>query len=107
MKRLLMGLALTTLLTSAAGLASAQTATPRVDRREVRQQMRISHGVQSGQLTPRETARLERGQRHVQRMEHRAKADGVVTPAERRHLARAQNHQSREIYRLKHNARHA
>ena len=30
-----------------------------VDRREVRQQERIGEGVESGQLTPRETARLE------------------------------------------------
>jgi hypothetical protein len=100
-----MGFVLATLLISTAGLASAQTATPRVDRREVRQQQRIRQGVRSGQLTPHETARLERGQRHINRMERRAKANGVVTPAERRHLARAQNHQSREIYRLKHNAR--
>jgi hypothetical protein len=35
------------------------TATPRVDRREARQQERISQGVASGQLTPKETAHLQ------------------------------------------------
>jgi len=106
-KRILMGLALATLLITTGGLASANTATPRVDRREVRQHARIQQGVGSGQLTPGEAARLRMGQHHVHAMEHRAKADGVVTPRERARLTHAQNRQSRHIYRLKHNARRA
>lgn len=85
--------------------AHAQTATPGIDNREIRQQERIGQGVRSGELTAGETRNLERGQARIQRREARAKADGVVTPRERRHIARAQNHQSRKIYRMKHNAR--
>ena len=103
MKRILMGLMLATLLVPTAGLASAQTATPRADRRETRQYARISQGVATGQLTPSEAARLRAGQWHVRRIELLAKADGTVTPVERYVLARAQNRQSREIFRLKHN----
>jgi hypothetical protein len=88
-----------------ANVAQANDSTPRVDRREVRQQDRIGQGVQSGQLTPRETIRLERGEARIGRMEARDKADGKVTRGERMRLARAQNHESRKIYRLKHNAR--
>lgn len=88
-----------------AGLALAGTATPRVQRREARQQARIAQGVMSGALTPRETARLERGQAHVERVEGRVKSDGVVAPGERARLTHAQNVQSRHIRRLKHNAR--
>jgi len=88
-----------------ASLALAGTATPRVERRETRQQARIAQGVKSGQLTPRETVRLERGQAHVERVEGRVKSDGVVTPAERARLAQVQNVQSRHIRTLKHNAR--
>jgi hypothetical protein len=88
-----------------ANVAQANDSTPRVDRREVRQQDRIGQGVQSGQLTPHETIRLEKGEARIGRMEARDKADGKVTPAERMRLARAQNHESRRIYRLKHNAR--
>jgi len=92
------------LATMTAVVASADnTATPRVDRREVRQQARIQQGVKSGELTKGEANRLERGQTHVDRLENHAKADGKVTPAERARLARAQNRQSRRIYRLKHN----
>ena len=105
MKRVMMGLWAAALLTLAVSMASAETATPRVDRREARQHARIRQGVRSGQVTPGEAARLRAGQAHVRRVERRAKADGVVTPGERARLNRAQNHQSRKIYRLKHNAR--
>ena len=87
----------------AATTASAGTATPRIERREARQQARIHQGVRSGELTRGEARRLEMGQRHVDRMEDRAKADGRVTPRERVRISRAQNRQSRHIARLKHN----
>ena len=105
MKRNLMGLVLVTLLITTAGAASANRATPRVDRREARQHARIHQGVQSGRLTPGEAARLRHGQLHVHRMERIAKSDGVVTPGEGVRIARAQNRQNRQIFRLKHNAR--
>jgi len=93
------------LLVLAAALASAQTATPRVAKRQLRQQARIEQGVKSGELTPRETKRLELQQGKIQADKRKAKADGVVTPAERAKLAREQNRSSRTIYRLKHNER--
>lgn len=105
MKRIRLMLVTAALLTITASLVHAGTATPRVERREARQQARIAQGVKSGELTPRETMRAEAGQAHVERVENRAKADGVVTPAERAKLNRAQNHQSRVIHRLKHNDR--
>ena len=89
----------------AAKPAVASTATPRVNARRVRQNARINQGVRSGELTRHETRSLRRDQRHIARVEHRAKADGQVTPAERARLTRAQNHESRKIYRLKHNER--
>ena len=99
----------TVLLLTIAALAAfaslADAGTRRIDRREVRQGARIDNGVQSGRLTVRETARLDAGQRHIERMEARAKADGVVGPAERARLRQAQRHESRTIHRLKHNAR--
>jgi uncharacterized membrane protein YebE (DUF533 family) len=104
MHRTLSTLAAVALTTCLAGTALADTtATPRVHRRQVRQQERIAQGVHSGQLTPRETARLEAGQGHVAAMKERAKSDGVVTPRERARLAHAQNVQSRHIDRAKHN----
>ena len=50
---------------------------------------------------------LRMGERHIRRMERRAKADGSVTRGERRRLNHAQNRESRRIYRLKHNGRTA
>src|SRR5262249_49487466 len=98
-------LVLVTLMALAAGAASANTATPRVDRREVRQHARIHQGVRSGELTRGEALRLRADQGHIRRMERRAKRDGVVTPRERARLTRAQNRESARIYAYKHNAR--
>jgi hypothetical protein len=82
--------------------AWAQTQTPGVDQRQANQDARIQQGVQSGQLTPKETAKLQKGQAKVQKKEDKAKADGVVTPKERKKLAKAQDKQSKKIYREKH-----
>ena len=106
MNRTLSILAAVALTTCLAGASFADTtATPRVHRRQVRQRERIEQGVHSGQLTPRETARLEAGQRHVERMKERMKEDGRMTPRERARLAHAQNVQSRHIARARHNRR--
>jgi hypothetical protein len=83
--------------------ATAQTETPRVTKRQLKQQARIEQGVKSGELTPGETQRLERQQAKIQADKAKAKSDGVVTPAERRKLAREQNRASKRIYRMKHN----
>jgi len=62
-------------------------------------------GVRAGQLARRETHRLRQGQRHIRRMELRARADGQVGPRERVRLQRARERQSVRIWRLKHNGR--
>jgi hypothetical protein len=90
------------LLALAVTSVHAQTATPGVDQRQVNQEKRIEQGVASGQLTPREAARLERGQERVEKMEEKAKADGKVTPEERARLKKAQDRQSAAIYKEKH-----
>ena len=89
----------------AAPAATTRTSTPRIDRRQAVQHARIRQGVKSGELTKPEARQLRHGQRHLRRVEHRAKADGKVTPKERAHITVAQNHQSRVIYRKKHNER--
>jgi uncharacterized membrane protein YebE (DUF533 family) len=84
--------------------ASAQTATPRVTKRQHNQQERIGNGVKSGALTPAEASRLERQQGKIQADKTKAKSDGVVTPQERAKLTREQNRASKRIYRQKHDA---
>ncbi len=76
-----------------------------VDRREANQQARIAEGVESGQLTPRETARLERKEARIDReiQRDRARNGGTLTPAERAKINHEQNRTSRQIYRAKHN----
>lgn len=71
--------------------------------RNINQQSRIEQGVKSGELTGRETAKLERGQARVDRKEARAAADGHVSPAEEANIQTRENNQSRRIYNKKHN----
>jgi hypothetical protein len=85
----------------------AQTATPKVDAREVKQDARIQQGVASGQLNAKETYRLEKQQANINRVEANAKADGKVTKGERKHLNHMQNKASKSIHHQKHDAQTA
>lgn len=99
---------LSLVLLAAARTAAAQSnETPNLDKREVRQQQRITQGIKSGQLTPSETANLEARDAKLNADEARAKADGVVTKNERARLQHEANRDSKAIYRKKHNARTA
>jgi hypothetical protein len=94
------------LLLSGAAIAQTTQATdvgtPKVDQRQARQEQRIDAGVASGELTRRETRRLNAEQRQIERSETRAKADGKVTRAERYRLHKQQDRASRHIARQKH-----
>ena len=72
--------------------------------RNVNQQKRIEQGVQSGQLTRHEAAKLERGQSRVSAAEARAGADGHVGAAEQKAVQARENHQSARVYKEKHDA---
>lgn len=74
-----------------------------VNSRERRQQKRIYNGVKTGQLTPRETFRLERRQAQIRRAEARYRRSGDgLSRRERYKLERGLNRSSRSIYRQKH-----
>jgi uncharacterized protein YdbL (DUF1318 family) len=79
-----------------------------VDQRQANQQARIGEGVESGQLTPGETAHLERREAKTRREIRRDRAanGGTLTPAEKAKINREENRTSRQIYRAKHNDRH-
>jgi hypothetical protein len=90
--------------TLALAAVPALAGTPHLDQREAHQQQRVANGINSGELTPRETVRLERGEARLQHNEARAKADGVVTAKERVALNAEADHMSKRIYRQKHDA---
>jgi hypothetical protein len=64
--------------------------------------------VESGQLTPHETARLERREAKTRREIRRDRAanGGKLTGAEKAKINREENGTSRQIYRAKHDDRH-
>lgn len=93
------------LLTLLVPMTALAQRTPRVDRREARQQRRINRGVRNGSLTAREARHLERRETKIRRDEAKAKADGTVTARERARLNRELSRDSRHIYRQKHDRR--
>jgi hypothetical protein len=103
-KGIVLGLmALAGVIAAAPALAN-DPAMPGVGKRQELQQKRIGRGIVSGQLTPREGARLERQQAGIERAKRRAEADGKITPRERARLHGKQNRASRRIYGEKHDA---
>lgn len=81
------------------------TNTPKIDKHEANQQKRIANGIDSGELTAREAATLEKREASIDVREAAAKADGNVTKKERAKLLAAQKRTSKVIYRKKHNER--
>jgi len=85
----------------------ATAAMGRVGGREGKQQARIANGAKSGQLTPRETGRLENREANINRevRNDRAGNGGKLTTQERAQVNHQQNNASRQIYNDKHNDR--
>jgi hypothetical protein len=78
----------------------------KVGQRRENQQDRIAQGVKSGQLTPGETAKLEKQQQGINKQvaKDRKANGGTLTASEKKQVNREQNQASRNIYRKKHNA---
>jgi hypothetical protein len=96
--------------TSGAGPGKVDPGHPRVNQvnqREKNQQNRIANGVKSGQLTPGETKRLERGEQRLKTNEKKnmAKDNGHLTKQDQRQLNKEANHMSKRIDKDKHNAK--
>lgn len=95
--------------TSGAGPDQVDPGHPRVNQinqRETNQQNRIANGVKNGQLTPGQTARLERGEQRLQNNEKKdmAKDNGHLTKQDQKQLNKEANHMSNRIYKDKHSA---
>jgi hypothetical protein len=81
-------------------------ADPSMAQRKENQQDRIANGVKSGQLTPGETANLEKKEAAINKetSADRAATGGKLTPAEKAQVNQQQNKLSKQIYNDKHNA---
>ena len=99
MKTSLIAAATLALLTGAAMAqppAAPVTAQTTVQR-DVNQQQRIENGLQSGKITTREGAALERDEAKVDKLQAQGMKDGKLSPTERRELRAAQNKASHDI----------
>ena len=93
---------------SATRSANSQAPRRNIRQRQENQQDRIANGIQGGQLTAGDAARLEKNQARINHQIHadRQANGGKLTPHERAQITREQNRQSRRIYRAKHNDKH-
>ncbi len=67
--------------------------------RQLNQERRIQQGIRSGELTPRESRKLQKEVNRICRERRWASKDGVITPRERNRIDRHLDHASRDIYR--------
>jgi len=101
--------ALVAALIAAPAITIAQTPAQAAQRgaitqRQFNQQRRIRNGVRSGRINTRQTMRLERQHRSINREMRvmRARHNGRLTPRDRRILVHRQNVESRRIFRAEH-----
>ena len=85
-----------------ASYGMAQTVGTEVQR-DINQQNRIEEGLQSGQLSTGEAARLEKGEARIEKMESKSLKDGTLSSQEAARIQRAQNQESAAIQNSKHN----
>ena len=78
----------------------------KVGQRRENQQDRIAQGIKSGQLTPSETAKLEKQQQGINKQvaTDRKANGGTLTATQKKQINKEQNQASRNIYHKKHNA---
>jgi len=89
MKRVLFVVTAMALLVN--GMAYVEAETPVIDQRQTNQEQRIDQSVASGQLNKRAANRPNKQQKHINKVEGRAKSDGVVTEKDRARISEAQN----------------
>lgn len=93
----------TAALTLLANTAFAQSPAASAVQRNVNQQTRIEQGLQTGALSTKEAAKLEREQAVVSRVEARSAKDGTVSATEQARINALQNKASADIAAAKHN----
>jgi hypothetical protein len=77
----------------------------KVGQRRENQQDRIAQGIKSGQLTPSETAKLEKQQQGINKQvaTDRQANGGTLNATQKKQINKEQNQASRNIYHKKHN----
>ena len=74
-----------------------------INKRQEVQQRRIAEGIESGTLTPREAAVLEKQEARINALEAKdRRSGGGLSPKERAELNRLLNSESHRIYKQKH-----
>src|SRR3954449_10080668 len=86
-------------------LVAAAISAQEIKKRQEKQQDRIANGVASGELTPKEAAKVESKEAKLDKTIAKDRASGGgLSAKERRQINRKQNRASKDIYKQKHDA---
>jgi hypothetical protein len=83
----------------------AQTATPGINKTQIKQKRVIHHGIKKGDITKFEARQLRKQQVNIKEEKRLAKADGQISKSERIFIKHEQKMASKNIQRMKHNKR--
>jgi uncharacterized protein (DUF2147 family) len=105
MKRMTIALMTGALLMGTAAMADDVKPKDKVDQRVANQQKRVGKGIESGALTTKEGANVEKKEAAVRKEVHtdRQANGGKLTTAEKQQVNQQQNKLSKQIYDKKHN----
>ncbi len=105
MKRLVLTM-MTARILAGLGSATVQAQETEIHERKVNQQKRIANGVKSGELTPKETAKLENKQANLNKQisTDRKANGGNLTNNQKKQINARQNKLSQKISNQKHDA---
>jgi len=76
-----------------------------INERQARQHQRVHRGIETGQLTRKETNRLHRKMDEITSLERKFSSDGYLSPHEQAVLQKKLDRTSQKIHRFKHNQR--
>lgn len=74
-----------------------------IKKRQVKQQARISEGIESGELNQNEIRNLEQEQNRIRKFKRKSLSDGKLTVRERVKIDNMQDRAGKHIYGSKHN----
>ncbi len=100
-RRIVMAIGVATILATVAP-GAAET----IQRRDQNEQNRIEKGEKKGQLTPKESQRLEDQQKVIDQERSQAGADGKMTKREKKDIKHDQKRLNQDIEQKRHNKKH-
>jgi len=100
MKRIILIIA--ALIFTTSSIFPKNVKTPKINKKQKKQIVKINQGIKSGELTGKEAKKLLKQERKLQKQKKIAKSDGFISPKERTKLRKETKKMDAKIYKQKH-----